>query len=358
MNFWSVFVTGLLAGGASCAVVQGGLLTGAVARRHGTNRGSGRRTPAESSAGSSGWRTVDDVRPIGAFLLGKLASHALLGALLGGLGGAAQLGFRTRAFMQIGAGVVMVAMAAHLLGARGLRRLVPSPPARLTRLVRRSARAESVFAPALLGFATVLIPCGITLSVMVLVVASGSALTGAIGMAVFVLGTSPLFAVLGYFLRRSAGWFRGYLGKAAAVAVAVAGLVSINSGLALAGSSVTLGTAWSQLTGSGSQARADIADGSDSVSVDPSGVQRIVVRVGDGSCFPSFVRARAGLPTQLVLRTQGTRGCTRGFVIPSTSFETELPVTGDTIVDLGRPTPRRISYTCSMGMYRGVIEIS
>ncbi|MGH3452529.1 MAG: sulfite exporter TauE/SafE family protein [Haloechinothrix sp.] len=60
--------------------------------------------------------------PVGGFLAGKLRSYTLLGALLGLLGGAAQLNFRTRAFMQIGAGVVMVLLAANLLGVRALRR--------------------------------------------------------------------------------------------------------------------------------------------------------------------------------------------------------------------------------------------
>ena len=41
MELWTVFVTGLLAGGASCAAVQGGLLTGLLARREPV------RSPAE-----------------------------------------------------------------------------------------------------------------------------------------------------------------------------------------------------------------------------------------------------------------------------------------------------------------------
>ena len=50
----------------------------------------------------------------------------------------------------------------------------------------------------------VLLPCGITLSMEVLAIASGSALSGAAIMGVFVIGTPPLFAVPGYVARRSA----------------------------------------------------------------------------------------------------------------------------------------------------------
>jgi sulfite exporter TauE/SafE len=353
MNLWTVFVTGLLAGGASCAVVQGGLLAGAVARRHDAQ--------PDASRGR-----LDDAVPVGGFLAGKLVSHTIAGALLGLIGDAAQLGFRTRAVMQIAAGVLMILMAANLLGLRALGKLVPAPPPAVTQFIRRSARSEAVVTPAILGFLTILIPCGVTLSIMVLAVASGSPVTGAVGMAVFVLGTSPLFAVLGYGLRRSADLLRGYLGKAAAVAVIVAGVLSINSGLVLNGSSFTLERAWDRVTGKDDMGmtmdmpmdQSDMPMGNDSaVAVDPGGTQRILIEVKPTSYSPSRVQVRAGLPTKLTLRTNGNRECTSGFVIPAMNLERTLPETGDTEIDLGKPAAGRIDYTCSIGMYRGVIEV-
>jgi sulfite exporter TauE/SafE len=316
-----------------------------MARRHGDGPQPGRSR-------------LDDAVPVGGFLAGKLASHTGVGFLLGLVGDAAQLGFRTRAFMQIGAGVVMILMAANLFGVRGLRRLVPPPPPTLARFVRRRARSQTVLGPAVLGFLTVLIPCGVTLSVMVLAIASGSPVVGALGMAVFVLGTSPLFAVLGYALRRSGTLLRGYLGKAAAVAVVVAGLLSINSGLILTGSPVTLEGAWEGLTGGSAVAEDSGGAAEGAVTVDEAGVQHILIEVRDASYSPSRVQATAGLPTQLTLRTDGTRGCTRAFVVPAANFERPLPETGDTVLDLGELPAGRINYTCAMGMYRGVIEVS
>jgi sulfite exporter TauE/SafE len=351
MNLWSVFITGLLAGGASCAVVQGGLLAGAVARRHDAR--------ADPSRGR-----LDDAVPVGGFLAGKLVSHTIAGALLGLLGDAAQLGFRTRAAMQIAAGVLMILMAANLLGVRVLRRLVPASPPAVTRFIRRSARSEAVVTPAILGFLTILIPCGVTLSVMVLAIASGSPVTGAVGMALFVIGTSPLFAALGYGLRRSADLLRGHLAKAAAVAVIVAGVLSINSGLVLRGSSFTLERAWDRVLGrDDTDMTMDMAENqmpmadSSAVTIDAAGVQHILVEVKKTSYSPSRVQARAGLPTKLTLRTNGIRDCTSGFVIPAMNLERSLPVIGDTEIDLGKPAAGRIDYTCSIGMYRGVIDV-
>lgn len=258
MSLWAVFLTGLFAGGASCAAVQGGLLAGVVARRGAVVPGA---TPQHFA----------DAVPVLGFLSGKLLSHVALGVALGAVGSGVQLSFEARSTLQITAGLVMLGLAADLLGVRAVRRLVPRPPAAWGRLVRRSGRVGGALGPAVLGSATVLIPCGATLSMEFLAVASGSPLSGAAVMAAFVLGTSPLFAALGFVARRTALTWRGWLGRLAAVAVAVAALLSIDSGLTLRGSSVTMSSAWRSLTGGG-----DGASGM-TVPLAEDGSQRILV---------------------------------------------------------------------------------
>lgn len=219
-------------------------------------------------------------------------------------------------------------------------------------------------APVLLGLATVFIPCGVTLSVAVLAVASGSWVQGAAIMAVFVLGTSPLFAALGYAARRSARALRGQLSKVTAVAVIVMGLFSINAGLVLTGSPVSassalaaLGDSQTSRASSSSDATADpeaVLPGSP-VVVD--GVQQIRIRALNGGYAPNLQIATAGLPTELIIETRGTQGCTRAFVIPAFGVQATLPEDGDTVIALGDLPAGRLDYTCGMGMYRGAIEV-
>ena len=66
---------------------------------------------------------------------------------------------------------------------------------------------------------------------------------------------------------------------------------------------------------------------------------------------------RAGRPTVVTLVTDGTRGCTRGFVVPSLGIEEVLPETGRTEIDLGVLEPGRLEFTCSMGMYGGTVDV-
>lgn len=356
MSLWAVLITGLLAGGASCAAVQGGLLAGAVARRQPdpvpTARQAGQRRGGRPVTPRS---ALDDAVPVGSFLAAKLVAHTALGALLGLLGDAVQLSVRTRAVVQIAAGVVMVLLALDLFGVKAVRRALPAPPAAWGRLVRRQSRWSSGYAPAVLGAATVLIPCGVTLGMEFLAIASGSALAGAAIMATFVIGTSPLFAAIGYTARRSTTLLRGRLSVFAAAAVLIAGLVSVNTGLVLADSSVTLSSALGALTPDGD--RAPAGPSAPLPAVGPDGVQHLTLTATNGGYTPSVLQARAGVPTILTVHTDNVLGCTRALVIPATGYEEYLPDTGDTDIDLGTLEVGEVRFTCAMGMYSGTIEV-
>lgn len=372
MNLAAVLVTGLFAGGVSCAAVQGGLLTGLITRQHAATappatppRFAKDRTSnagnAPARTGTTGavqtahrptWREQlgDDLAPVGGFLAGKLVSHTLLGALLGALGSAVALSVGARTWLQIGAGLVILAFGLAQLGVPGFRGIVIEPPRSWMTIVRHQARSQMALAPALLGLATVLIPCGVTLSVEALALTSGSPLAGAGTMAVFVLGTSPLFAVLGYAARKAATAWRGRLTALTGLAVIALGLFTLNGGLELAGSPLaashipqTVGLAQSP---------------PDTSTVSTANGHQVVVITATASAYsPDNVEVRAGLPTTLVIRSDNARGCIRSFVIPSLNEQKILPVTGERRIELGTLQPGQLDYACGMGMYTGTITV-
>lgn len=405
---WTAFVTGLLAGGASCAAVQGGLLAGLAARRTtaeqqvqqsapaaaaaraGAKRsGSNSLSPAAaraarvktaSAARSNGggtstapapWRPPTwreeagsarsgmprtasaraDAVTVVMFLAGKLAAYTVLGFGLGLLGQAVQLTPEVQAIMLIAAGLIMVIMALDLMGVQAVRRLVPTPPASWTRLVRREARSSSHFAPLGLGAATVLLPCGVTISMEVAAIATGSPLLGAAIMAAFVIGTIPLFFVIGFAAHRFTGAWGGRLAAITGVVVLIAGLFAINNGLNLSGSPVTLASVagLSEKKVEGTATAATAATG---------GKQQIVIEATAGAFTPNEITAKAGVPTDLVLRSVNVGGCTSYFTIPSLDVGQRLPVNGDTTIALGALPPGDIRFACGMGMVTGNITVT
>lgn len=362
MDLVAVLLTGLFAGGVSCAAVQGGLLAGLITRQHGareeavTERTVGAPQPKSSSAERAddkpawwGSRLGDDLAPVGGFLAGKLAAYTLFGGLLGALGGVVQLSPGVRTWLQIGAGLLIITFGLSQLRVPGFRRIVVEPPASWSRLVRARTRSQAALAPTLLGVATVLLPCGVTLSVEALALASGSPWQGAAIMAVFVVGTSPMFAILGYAARRAATAWRGRLAAATGIAVVAMGLFTLNGGLELAGSPLAASRILETM--SGTPAAADTT-----VVTVTGGKQEVVVTASSGGYSPRNAEIKAGIPTTLVVRSADATGCVRSFGIGGA--EMVLPESGDTRIDLGTPTAGILRYACGMGMYTGTITIA
>lgn len=334
----AVLLTGLLAGGVSCAAVQGGLLAGLISRQR-----------AKSEPGAAPMRQLaDDLAPVGGFLLGKLVSHTALGALLGALGSVVQLSIGVRITVQLAAGALIIAFGLGQLGVPGFRRIVIEPPLSWMRIVRNRTRSQAALAPALLGVATVLIPCGVTLSAEALALASGSAINGAAIMAVFVIGTSPLFALLGYAARKAATAWRGRLALATGIIVVVLGLYTFNGGLELAGSPLAASRVAKAIS------RPAEADSSASIA---DGRQVIEITARTGEYSPDTVKATAGQPTTLVVKSDNAQGCVRSFTIPSLNVDKILPVRGETRIDLGVLKAGELPFACGMGMYTGTITV-
>lgn len=351
MTLWAVLLTGLLAGGVSCAAVQGGLLAGLVSRQQAVPAAPGKKgqpSPRTSWQAELG----NDLTPVGGFLAGKLVSHALFGALLGALGSAVQLSAHSRSTVQIVAGLLIIAFGLAQLGVPGFKGFTITPPASWVKLVRGRARSTSALAPAILGFASLLLPCGVTLSMMALAITSGSPVKGALIMAVFVVGTAPLFTLIGYVAHKAAGAWKGRLALGTGVVVLVAGLYTLNGGLTLAGSPLAAQNL-KQTLGIGQPAAADT-----STVTTENGTQTAVITVTSGQFSPANLALKAGVPTKVIFRSQDAYGCVRALVIPSLGTETVLPENGDTPLDLGVTKPGRIEYSCSMGMYSGTITIS
>jgi len=81
------------------------------------------------------------------------------------------------------------------------------------------------------------------------------------------------------------------------------------------------------------------------------GVQYITINAG-GGYSPRISTAKAGVPTKLILKTNGAYDCSSSLVINSLGYRKILPQTGETEIDIGTPqagVPLR--GVCGMGMY-------
>ena len=81
------------------------------------------------------------------------------------------------------------------------------------------------------------------------------------------------------------------------------------------------------------------------------GVQYITINA-IGGYSPKVSTAKAGIPTKLIVKTDGTYDCSASLVIRSLGFQKILTQTGEEVIDLGTPKAGEpLQGLCSMGMY-------
>lgn len=346
MDLWLVFLTGLTVGGVSCMAVQGGLLASTIAAR-------------EEEDIESGSKRKHTAWPVLAFLVTKLAAYILLGFILGAFGGALQISDDIRLWMQLVAGLYMVAVALNLLNVHPIfRYVIIQPPRFLTRMVRNRSKSRDLFAPAFLGAMTIFIPCGTTIAMEALAISSGSPLAGAAIMGAFVLGTSPLFFVLGYATMALGDAFRARFLKLAAILVIYLGLASLNGALVSAGSPVTLQTIGDAIPIQVNFGEADETSNNQILNAQVvDSVQVVDITALPGGYNPRYIKVKNGVPVRLNLTAKGGLSCSSAFTIPSLGIRKRLALGVTQSVDFTPSKPGKIVYTCSMGMYSGVIEV-
>lgn len=88
------------------------------------------------------------------------------------------------------------------------------------------------------------------------------------------------------------------------------------------------------------------------------GVQYVTIDA-KGGYSPKISSAQAGIPTKLVIRTNGTYDCSAALVIRSVGYQKILPKTGEEVIDIGtNQSGSSLKGTCSMGMYSFTVNFN
>lgn len=398
------FVTGLTTGGLSCLAVQGGLLAGSVVHEVEKNVAAapvpapvavpakGKKSqakgasPVAAAPAAAPAQPPRAARPIALFLAAKVVAYTILGFLLGWLGSMFQLTPTMRVILLAAIGVFMIGAALRMLDVHPIfRYFALEPPRFITRYIRRKSKGDaSAVTPLFLGALTVLIPCGVTQAMMAVAMASGSPVVGATTMFAFTLGTTPVFFTLAYLATRLGQRMEKTFMRVVAVALIIFGLVSIDSALTLGGfpysftnlrmamtapsedateqpvavngerplhpAPLMAGEAPAPGQSAGTGADLSTAFGTESRP------NTITVNVKNEGYFPQVVRAKADTALKLAMVSQETYSCARALVIPSLGVEELLPESGTVMIDIPpQPAGSKLFYSCSMGMYSGVI---
>jgi plastocyanin domain-containing protein len=89
-----------------------------------------------------------------------------------------------------------------------------------------------------------------------------------------------------------------------------------------------------------------------------NGVQYITINAKSGYS-PRVSTAQAGIPTKLIVKTDGTYDCSASLAIHSIGYQKILPQTGETEIDIGiQKSGETLQGVCNMGMFSFQIKFS
>lgn len=319
-NLLIIFFTGLVTGGLTCLAVQGGLLASLISQQS-----------TETDAPAHGKLIIY-------FLIAKLVAYTILGLLLGWFGSFFTLSLKAQAALQLIVALFMIGTALNMLQVHPFfRYFVIQPPKFLTRLVRNQSKSKAVFAPALLGAFTVFIPCGTTQAMMALAIASGSPIYGAAILFAFILGTAPLFFILGYFTTKMGETYQAKFFKIAAAAIILLALYNVRGALVLNG--LNLNTTSKQSVVS-------------QVNNEPT------VTINSNGYTPKNITISAGQKITLHIKNKNAYSCAQAFTIPKLGVQKIVRPGDEAIITFTAPNkPGTMTFSCSMGMYQGTFTI-
>jgi uncharacterized protein len=358
MNYFLIFLTGLTSGGVACAAMQGGLLASVIA--------SCKKRELESNSPNTKPNSFDlgDYGPVSAFLATKWLSHIILGLFLGLLGSVFTLSLPLKLLFQGFAAFFMLVTAANLLDLHPVfRYFTITPPKFAYKWIKTlSSRGDQVtlnllFAPALLGILTIFIPCGVTQAMAIVAINTGSPIQGALIMGSFVAGTIPIFLLIGLATTKFSELWRTYFLRFAAILLIGMGLYSLNGIVTVvtpAFSASNLGNTLIQFlppyieTQVGSPA---------SESTQDSKEQLLTIKVGNNGYSPNRLTAKVGVPVVLTLKTGTVYSCAASFTFRAFGISTYLQPNSEQVFRFTPTKKGTYTFSCSMGMYSGTLEI-
>jgi len=330
------FAFGLVAGFSSCAALAGGLVLSM----------SKQWMKASSPSGTLAQR----LQPHLLSNLGRLASYALLGALLGAVGSRVQLSLRASFVLVVVVSGVMMLLGLQMLGLGALRKLSIPMPKAFARYIARGAGLSARLMPLIIGASTFFLPCGFTITAQGVALLSGSALSGGLIMFLFALGTAPGLLAIGL---SSATLLRSprlstQFSRVAGILVLFFALSNINAQFNALGL-----PSLNDL----SLSRRSVASADADLPPVIQGKQLVTMEASALGYQPKHLKVRSGIPVRWEIKDVGTSGCTNAII--SELFDGQIDLTpGKTSVREFTPTkPGRYKFSCWMGMVTGSIEV-
>jgi sulfite exporter TauE/SafE/copper chaperone CopZ len=328
---------GLLAGMSSCAALVGGIVLS--------------MSKQWNSLYSEDQSTSKKLQPHIMFNAGRLISYTILGGVLGLIGSRLQISAQFTGYLVIAISILMIVLGLQMLGVKAFRKFQISAPKAFTRKIANENNFQGRYMPFIMGAATFFLPCGFTITAQSLALLSGNAVSGALIMGAFALGTIPVLFFIGLSSVKfsSKPHLAQRFSKVAGFLVLFFALYNISNQATVLGFNFSQPPASAESSGVAKQnGLAQIVDGKQVIQMTASGS-------GDS---PNYFKVKVGIPVKWEITGGNSLGC-NGAIISTNLFDGAVDLTpGQVAVKEFTPqTAGTFGFSCTMGMIRGTIEV-
>lgn len=290
----------------------------------------------------------DSIKPALLYNSGRVLSYTVLGGIVGAIGSVFTMSFTLKAALQIFAGVFMIIMGLNMSGFGLFRKINIKLPWSACSVKKKPKT------PFLIGLLNGFMPCGPLQTMQLYALGTGSAFKGAFSMFLFALGTVPLMLSFGALSSLLSKNNTKTILKFSGILIVILGIFMGTRGLALAGvnvPSISFGRNGITTNVTASAATASSA----SKAVMENGVQVIRMTADENGYTPNGLYVSKNIPVKWIIDGKSLNSCNYIIVIPSLNKQITLK-SGENVIEF-TPKDKDISFSCGMGMIRGVIKV-
>jgi sulfite exporter TauE/SafE/copper chaperone CopZ len=320
MGFGLLFVVGLLTS-FHCIAMCGGI------------------NLSQSIRGESTFRsgTFTRVKPALFYNAGRVISYTVIGGIVGALGSVLSFSGKTKGFMVIAVGAVMILMGLKMLNIFPRLRI---PSMRFLRnFGRRGDGARGNSGPFVVGLLNGFMPCGPLQAMQLYALGTGSFALGAFSMFIFSVGTVPAMFGMGAVSSLLSRKFAHTVLRVSAMLVLVLGIATLGRGMNLSGARMNI-----------------VPEKAKSVARIEGDVQVIQTDLEPNRYAPLIVQK--GIPVRWTINAKESslNGCNNPVTIPDYDVVRRL-APGSNVIEFTPTVTGDIIYTCWMGMISSVIRV-
>jgi len=290
------------------------------------------------------------VKPALLYNLGRVISYTILGGIIGAVGSVFSLSIKSKAAVQIIAGIFMIMMGLNMAGFGIFRKFQVKLPRSFCKLKNKSG------SPFVVGLLNGLMPCGPLQTMQIFALGTGSLTKGALSMFAFSIGTVPLMLTFGALSGLLSKGYTKRILKLSGVLVIVLGIIMGNRGLAIAGINLNPSTVMALSKDSSSNGSSDNGGNLNvAKAVIQDGVQVINMTASSKGFTPNSFYVQKGIPVKWIIDGKEINTCNNAIIIPSLNREEKIK-SGENIIEF-MPDDKDMNFSCWMGMIGGVIKV-